>query len=206
MGCRREGVRVTAPGSRLRGRHARTETRGRVSSAGSSIKNTTGGGGVLKCPLSPPSTILRWLRVSPARLDSYSGPLRINQNTGLLNRPPDGARPASPAAPRSPATQTRPWETAGQGPARWRLPCQVGEAGQPCGPQEEASRGGRRSPRLPLAPSGLFHERHESPFRVRHFNLESLSKQLRFAVTETTLSSRQTSHIPARSATRAVCT
>lgn len=86
------------------------------------------------------------------------------------------------------------------------LPCQVGEAGQPCGPQEEASRGGRRSPRLPLAPSGLFHKRHESPFRVRHFNLESLSKQLRFAVTETTLSSRQTSHIPARSATRAVCT
>lgn len=121
VGCRREGVRVTAPGSRLRGRHARTETRGRVSSAGSSIKNTTGGGGVLKCPLSPPSTILRWLRVSPARLDSHSGPLRINQNTGLLNRPPDGARPASPAAPRSPATQTRPWETAGQGPARWRL-------------------------------------------------------------------------------------
>lgn len=49
VGCRREGVRVTAPGSRLRGRHARTETRGRVSSAGSSIKNTTGGGGVLKC-------------------------------------------------------------------------------------------------------------------------------------------------------------
>lgn len=124
VGCRREGVRVTAPGSRLRGRHARTETRGRVSSAGSSIKNTTGGGGVLKC-LSVPTKHDPALAPSvacTAGLSLWTTPYQPEHRPpepppgrcppGLLRSPPQsrdsntpmgnrwaGARPMAPLSP-----------------------------------------------------------------------------------------------------------
>lgn len=58
---------------------------------------------MLKChPLFPSSTILRWLRVRLAGLDSHAGPLRTDPEHPPPEPPPDGARPASLALPAIP--------------------------------------------------------------------------------------------------------